>query len=295
MRVRKTIWHDQLFFVLLAVSVVCFGLTRFMQVRVFALPATVLLAPRAAIGGLFTTMSDLKRDNARLSENAVRLELDNGYWRDQAQAAARDSLSARYRFQRAAVVGRDPQTLVRTLIVDKGLLSGVRVNMAAVTDAGVAGKVIEAGANLSYVATVLNPRFKVAAMDLRSRVAGVVGFREANRLSMDYVLPEMDMAPGDTIITSGTGGIFPKGLRVGVIERVDSAARGMFRRIDVKPAVNIAALERVFLIEASDWDSVQRLRDEAREPLAPVGRPELKQLLESSQIERTGKAGKGNE
>jgi rod shape-determining protein MreC len=295
MRVRRTIWHDQLFFVLLAVSVVCFGLTRFMQVRVFALPATVLLAPRAAIGGLFTTMSDLKRDNARLSENAVRLELDNGYWRDQAQAAARDSLSARYRFQRAAVVGRDPQTLVRTLIVDKGLLSGVRVNMAAITDAGVAGKVIEAGANLSYVATVLNPRFKVAAMDLRSRVAGVVGFREANRLSMDYVLPEMDMAPGDTIITSGTGGIFPKGLRVGVIERVDSAARGMFRRIDVKPAVNIAALERVFLIEARDWDSVQRSRDEAREQLAPGRQPELEQLLESSQIERTGVTGKGNE
>lgn len=295
MRVRKSIWHDQLFFILLAVSVVCFGLTRFMQVRFFALPATVLLAPRAAVGELFTTMSDLKRENARLSELAVRQELDNGFWRDQAQAAAPDSLAARYRFQKAAVVGRDPQTLVRTLIVDKGLLSGVHVNMAAITDAGVAGKVIEAGANLSYVATVLNPRFKVAAMDLRSRVAGVVGFREANLLSMDYVLPEMDMALGDTIITSGTGGIFPKGLRIGVIERADSAAQGMFRRIDVKPAVNIAALERVFLIEARDWDTVQRARDEAREQLAPAGQPELKQLLESSQIDRTGATGKGNE
>ena len=295
MRAKGTIWHDQLFFILLGVSIICFGLTRFMQMRLFALPATVLLAPRAAIGGLFTTMSTLKSENARLSELAVRQELDNGFWRDQAQAAAHDTLSARYRFQKAAVVGRDPQTLVRTLIVDKGLLSGVRVNMAVITDAGVAGKVIEAGANLSYVASVLNPRFKVAALNLRSRVAGVVGFREGNLLSMDYVLPEMDMARGDTIITSGTGGVFPKGLRIGVIERVDSAARGMFRRVDVKPAVNIAALELVFLVEARDWDAVQRARNEAREQLAPSGQPELKQLLESSQLERTGVTGKGNE
>jgi rod shape-determining protein MreC len=295
MRAKGTIWHDQLFFILLAVSLVCFGLTRFMRVRVFALPATILLAPRAAVGELFTTMSALRHENERLSELVVRQELDNGLWRDQAGAAARESLSTRYRFQKATVVGRDPQSLVRTLIVDRGLLNGVRANMAAITDAGIAGKVVDAGANLAYVATVLNPRFKVAAMNLRSRVAGVVGFREKNLLSMDYVLPEMDMAVGDTIITSGTGGIFPKGLRVGTIARVDSAPRGMFRRVDVKPAVNIAALERVYLIEAKDWDVVQRRRDEARRESSHPEQPELQHLLESSLIERTGGVSKGTE
>jgi len=295
MRAKGTIWHDRLFFVLLGVSVICFGLTRFVQVRFFALPATVLLAPRAAVGSLFLTVTALRRENERLGELAVRQELDNAFWRDMAGAAVRESLSTRYRFQRALVVGRDPQTLVRTLIVDRGLLNGARTNMAAITDVGIAGKVIEAGASLSFVATVLNPRFKAAALNLRSRVTGVVGFREGSLLSMDYVLPEMDMKMGDTIVTSGTGGIFPKGLKVGYVVRADSVPRGMFRRIDVRPAVDIAAVEQVYLIEAKDWDAVQRRRDESREELKGKAQAELRRLLETSPLERTGVAGKGVE
>jgi rod shape-determining protein MreC len=295
MRVKRTIWHDQLFFILLGVAIICFGLTRFLQVRFFALPATVLLAPRAAVGELFTTMTVLRRENQRLGELVVRQELDNAFWRDQAGAAAKESLSARYRLRKAQVVGRDPQSLMRTLIVDQGLLSGVRANMAAITDAGIAGKVVEAGANLSYVATILNPRFKAAALDLRSRVSGVVGFREGNLLSMDYVLPEMDLAAGDTIVTSGTGGVFPKGLRIGIVMRVDSAPRGMFRRIDVRPAVNVAAVERVYLIETKDWEIVQQRQEEAREELKGKAQAELRRLLESSALEKTGAAGKSSE
>lgn len=295
MRTKGTIWHDQLFFILLGVSITCFALTRFVQVRFFALPATILLAPRAAVGSLFATVTALRRENERLGELAARQELDNGFWRDQAGAAARESLSTRYRFNRALVIGRDPQTLVRTLIVDRGLLSGARTNMAAITDAGIAGKVIEAGASLSFVATILNPRFKAAVLNLRSRVAGVVAFREGNLLSMDYVLPEMDVKVGDTIVTSGTGGIFPKGLKVGCIVRVDSAPRGMFRRIDVRPAVSIAAVERVYLIEAKDWEAVQRRQDEARDELKGRAQAELRRLLETSPVERTGVFGKGTE
>jgi rod shape-determining protein MreC len=295
MKAKGTIWHDQLFFILLGVAAICFGLTRFAQVRFFALPATILLAPRTAVGSLFTTVTALRRENERLGELAVRQELDNGFWRDLAGAAARESLSTRYRFQKALVVGRDPQTLVRTLIVDRGLLNGARTNMAAITDAGIAGKVIEAGASLSFVATILNPRFKAAALNLRSRVAGVVGFREGNLLSMDYVLPEMDMKVGDTIVTSGTGGIFPKGLKVGCIVRVDSAPRGMFRRIDIRPAVDVAAVERVYLIEAKDWDVAQRRRDEVRAELKNKAQAELRRLLETSPVEQTGVTGKATE
>jgi len=295
MRARRTIWHDQLFFILLGVAIICFSLTRFLQVRFFELPATVLLAPRAAVGELFTTLTVLRQENERLGELVVRQELDNAFWRDRAGAAARESLSARYGLRKAQIVGRDPQTLMRTLIVDQGLLSGVRTNMAAITDAGIAGKVVEAGANLAYVATILNPRFKAAALDLRSRVTGVVGFREGNLLSMDYVLPEMDMAVGDTIITSGTGGVFPKGLKIGAIVRVDSAPRGIFRRIDIKPAVNVATVERVYLIEAKDWDVIQQRQEDAREELKGKTQVELRRLLESSALEKTGAAGKSSE
>lgn len=291
MHTKQSIWHDQLFFILLGAGLLCYGLSRFLQVRVFAWPAMVLMAPRSMVGGLFSTMHGLQHENQRLAELCVRQELDNAYWREQAGILAGDSLSAKYNLRRAAIVGRDPQSLTRTLVVDRGLLSGVQTNMAAITDAGVAGRVIEAGANLSFIGTVLNPRVKIAAMDGRSRAAGVVSFREGyapregNLLAMDYVLPELDVAVGDTIVTSGTGGIFPKGLRVGIVVRVDSAPRGLFRRIDIKPAVDIGTLENLYLIEPRDWDAVRRHRQEAIEALQRKEQAELRRLMESSNIE----------
>lgn len=292
MRPKRIAWHDNLFLVLLAVSVLCYCLTRFFQVRVFSIPAMVLMAPRSLIGGAFQTLDQLRRENARLGELSVRQAIDNGYWRDLAGAAARDTLSTRYALRKAAVVGRDPQSLVATLVVDQGLLHGVRNGLPAITEAGVAGKVIEAGANLSFVATLLNPRVKIAALDLRSRVAGVTTFKEGSRVMLDYILPDADVTVGDTIITSGTGGVFPKGLLIGVVERVDSAPKGMFRPIAVRPGVNIATLESMYLIEARDWDAIERRRREAEDELRAKRQKELLKVLDGSQVElKTGEAG----
>jgi rod shape-determining protein MreC len=285
MRNRRLDWHDHLFFILLGVSVLAYSLSRFLQVRFFAVPAMVIMAPRSLAGGMFTTLDQLKLENRRLGELCVRQLLDNGYWRDRARSAAQDSLAARCDLRRVSVVARDPQSLLRTLVVDQGILSGVRADMAAITEAGVAGKVTETGANLSFVATVLNPRVKIAALDLRSRVAGVTSYRDGGLLAMDYVLADNDVAVGDTIVTSGTGGIFPKGLPVGTVVRVDSAPRGMFRSIAVRPFVNVSALEDVYLIEPKDWAGIERQRKLALEELRISNRKDLVRLLEESRVE----------
>lgn len=285
MRARRLNWHDQLFFILLAVSVGCYCLNRFLQVGFFALPAMVLMAPRTLAGGMIETAKKLRIERDSLAELCKRQQLDNAFWRERAGAAVRESLGVRYGLRRAVILGRDPQTLRHTLIIDGGLLNGVRTNMAAITDAGVAGKVVETGANLSFVATLLNPRVKLAALDQRSRVAGVISARDGNMLGLDYVLPEMDIRAGDTIVTSGTGGVFPKGLRIGWVVKADSAPRGMFRPITVRPFVNAAALENVYLVEAKDWHAVEKRRQLEADGLRQRQESELLRLLEESRLE----------
>jgi rod shape-determining protein MreC len=277
---------DRLFLVLLGIALVCYGLVRFFRVEVFSIPAAVVLAPRSLVGGVLRTGVELRRENQRLSDLGARQELELGYWRSRALAQSDESLGSRYRLTRAAVIGRDPQSLVRTLIVDKGLLHGVRPNQTAITDAGLVGKVIEAGANLAYVGTLLNPKVKAAVLDQRSRVNGVAVIRSGNELSMDYVMPEMDVAAGDTIVTSGIGGVFPTGVRVGVVRCVDSTARGMFRSITVRPAVEIARVEDLYLVEPVEWDRIDARWREAREELRRSQARELRRLVEESRFER---------
>jgi rod shape-determining protein MreC len=213
--------------------------------------------------------------------------MDAAYWRDQAGQAARESLGARYNLRSASIVSRDPQSLNSMLVVNKGLLNGIRTNMAAVNDAGVAGRVVEAGINLSFVATIHNPRVRIAALDVRSRVAGIIGAREGSSLlTMDYVPPDADIAQGDTILTSGTGGVFPKGLGIGLVVRTDSAPRGMFRPVVVRPFVRVSALENVYLVEPLDWTSVEQQRQAARDELDATQQKDLRDILDGSQFER---------
>jgi rod shape-determining protein MreC len=291
-RAQRLDGHGQLFLILLAASVISYSVNRFLQVRFFALPAMVIMAPRSLVGGMFETMNQLRRENQRLDELCVRQTLDVAFWRDLAGTAARESLSSHYNFRKAAVIGRDPQSLRRTLIVDKGLLSGVRNDMPVITDAGVAGKVIEAGANVAFVATLMNPRVKVAALDQRSRVIGVISSREGSLLNLDYIQPDQDIQAGDTIVTSGTGGVFPKGLGIGAVVKADSAQRGMFRPITVRPFVNVGALENVYVIEPKDWSLIEYRRKEAEDELRLKHEKELRKLLEDSRIEvKTGEPG----
>lgn len=285
MRNKSVGWDDRLFLILLGVSVVCYCLSRFFQMRFFVLPAMVIMAPRTLLGGAWVTYEELRRENQRLTELSIRQALENSFWRDKARAGD-DSVVVGGQLRRAAVIGRDRQSLVRTLVVDKGLLNGVRRDMPAVTDVGVVGKVIEAGANLSFVATLLNPRIRVAVLNSRTRVAGVVGFREGNLLTMDYVLSEQDVAVGDTIVTSGTGGVFPKGMLIGTVVSVDSQPRGLFRTIAVRPAVNIAAVEYLYLLEPQDWAVIRERQQAAARELQRRGKTELTRLLNESSIER---------
>lgn len=124
----------------------------------------------------------------------------------------------------------------------------VEVDLPVMTEDGLLGRVSEADAYVSRVRTLWDPLLRVAAYDQRSRVSGVVEWKSGPDLRMNYIVASADVKVGDTVISSGWGGVFPKGLLIGTISAVDTINVGEFLDVTVAPAVRPDKLEAVFVI-----------------------------------------------
>jgi rod shape-determining protein MreC len=86
------------------------------------------------------------------------------------------------------------------------------------------------------------------AFDQRGRARGIVTGLLNGGLTMKYVDRTEDVKPGDSVVTSGMDGIFPRGLLVGQITRVSQEGPGLFLNVDVQPATNFRKLEQVLIL-----------------------------------------------
>lgn len=125
-------------------------------------------------------------------------------------------------FMAAAVTGRSLDPYVDTLTLNAGTRNGVTEKMAVVCAQGVIGRVSQVGAGWCKVRTMLNEDMRISVMVERTRDEGLLGgLLEENGalvgLKLYYLPKEAQLEVGDRLITSGLGGIFPKGLYVGEV------------------------------------------------------------------------------
>lgn len=130
----------------------------------------------------------------------------------------------------------------------------VELDLPVMTEDGLLGRVSQVDSYVSRVRTLWDPLLRVAAYDQRSRVSGVIEWNEGPDLRMNYVVASADVKVGDTIISSGWGGVFPKGLLIGTIAAIDTINVGEFLNVTVGPAVRPDKLEAVFVIRPSPED-----------------------------------------
>ena len=163
----------------------------------------------------------------------------------------------------ARVIGREPATWTRMIVIDRGTQHGVQKNMAVVTSHGLVGAVTEAGPISSKVELILDPRAAAGALIQRSRVAGVVKGTPDDSMNPRLVnVPKNeDIVVDDIVVTSGFGGIFPKGIMIGKVTSVKNDGGGLLQYAVINPAVDFQRLEDVAVIVAS--------REAPPEPLAP--------------------------
>ena len=205
---------------------------------------------------LRSEVEQLRMQNVKANEYAaenIRLRELLGYTQSATQ----------FDFVTASVIGRETATWTRMIVINRGTQHGVQKNMAVVTARGLVGTVTEAGPVSSKVQLILDPRAAAGTLVQRSRVVGVVKGTpdDAMHPRMVNVPRGQDMAVGDIVVTSGLGGIYPKGIMVGTVSAVKNDGGGLLHYAEIEPAVDFQRLEDVAVIVAS--------REAPPEPLLP--------------------------
>ena len=147
----------------------------------------------------------------------------------------------------AEVISEDASSWFRTVAIDKGSDDGVREGLPVVVAEGVVGRIIRVTPHQARVLLITDASSAVAALVQESRTRGVCR-GQGEQLSLDFALNDAEIAVGDRIVTSGTGGIFPKGLVLGSVSSVTQERYGLFQGVSVSPAVDFSRLEEVLVL-----------------------------------------------
>ena len=145
------------------------------------------------------------------------------------------------------VIGASASPDSRTVTIDKGTSSGVRLNMPVIAPTGVVGRVVTPTAHASKVQLLVDRNAGAGALVDRSRAQGVILGSGEDLLRMNFVSATADVKPGDTVVTSGIDGIYPKGFVIGKIESVERGT-GLYKVIRVRPGVDFNRLEEVLVV-----------------------------------------------
>ncbi len=154
----------------------------------------------------------------------------------------------------ARVIGRDTSNWWRSIQIDRGEADQVTPGRPVVTDRGLVGRVTEVSENESRVLLLLDPTCSVWAVLADSREPGMVGgsaraFTRRPILEMTYVARAADVAPGETVVTSNDGPVFPAGLPIGtVLDGGPDEETGLYQRLQLDPVVDFRRLEEVMVI-----------------------------------------------
>ncbi len=149
----------------------------------------------------------------------------------------------------AQVVVHDPSGWFQSVIVDKGEAEGVQPDMAVVNEEGVVGRVVDVSRHYSRVILITDPASAIDALVQRNRVRGILTGRDEKICQLRYVRSNLDVRTGDLVISSGKDGVFPKGLRLGIVREIVKDPVDLFQNIAVQPIVNPNSIEEVLIVQ----------------------------------------------
>lgn len=203
----------------------------------------------ASIGNLKNEDAQLLEENASLKAQVAQLEdqkNENVILRQQLQLAPRD----KYDLAAAMVIGQDPTGAGSWLMIDKGASDGMQAGMPVIVSDGIlVGKISEVYPTSSQVSLLTDSKSAVNVTDLKTGAKGILQGAYGLGVVMNEVEQSDSLNAGDSVITSGLGGLFPKGFLVGKIQQVGATPDKLFQQAIVAPAVKYSQLEVVFVVK----------------------------------------------
>ena len=148
----------------------------------------------------------------------------------------------------AQVVGWDSANEFKVIRVNKGTKQGIRVMSPVITNQGLVGYVYRATPNYADVLTILDQNNRVDVLVERTRTHGIVEGVFNFKCALKYVMRNESVEVGDKLLTAGVGGVYPKGIKVGMITDIGQEDFGMTLNIEVVPSVDFDKLEEVIVL-----------------------------------------------
>ena len=219
----------------------------------------VLSSVKGGIAG-YVDVRHAREENGELREKAQQLTDEVNRLRERAAEfdlqRTQLALPARppYRELAANVIARDASLWFRRLTIDRGALDGVKLNMPVAMAGGVVGRVVSVGPNWAMVQVITDRQAGVGAMLQTSRAMGEVRGLDSALCEIKNISSSENVQEGESIVTTGLDRIYPKGLLVGTVERIEEDPNAPWHRIIIKPAAPIDRVEHVLvlLVEPKD-------------------------------------------
>lgn len=201
----------------------------------------------------YLLLVEVARENERLREEVRRLRLEVQVLSEEAKEAERlrkilelkETIGLRV--IPARVIGLSPNPQSRAFFIDRGMKDGLRKGMAVVSGDGVVGRIGVVAPSSSLVIPIVEQGMRVSVLLEDSRTRGVLEGKGWS-CKLLYVPREEGVREGHRVVTSGLDGVFPKGLWVGEVKKVERPPGKIFLEVEVRPYVDFSRLEEVLVV-----------------------------------------------
>ena len=147
------------------------------------------------------------------------------------------------------IIAREWGGWVRSLTVNRGRSDHVSRMTAVIAPDGLIGRVVDVRPGASVVQVLIDPASTVGAHAVRSRTAGIVEGEPRGTMRFKYMARDgAGLEVGDLVVTSGSGGLFPRGIPIGRVRAIDDRGSALFHYAQLAPAVDFARIDEVLLI-----------------------------------------------
>ena len=202
----------------------------------------------------YIDLVDLRAENQKLHTDLLRLNETNLQLREALVSSGHldQIIEMRDDFEvpmlPSTVVGLDVSPFFRSILVDRGSRHGVQAGNPVITHEGVVGVVTRTSAHAAKTMLVLDRQSAVDAVIQRSRTRGTVRGRGTGWPEFEFEARSGDVQVGDLLLTSGLGGVYPKGLKLGEVTELSDSGGSLLRVATISPGVDFGRLEQVFVM-----------------------------------------------
>ena len=218
-----------------------------------------LVSAAGSFKAVFTEYDALKEENETLKKeladvsaklrDAEQDSVENKHMREILGIAEEKEDLA---FSMAHITAKEQTGYSCTITLDRGSVSGIRSKDMVMTGDGIVGYVTEVGVSWCKAVTILDASCEIGVTLTRTNQAGVlegdVTLAEQGLCKVSYLKNDVTLSVGDSVETSGVGGIFPKGLFVGRVKEIKSEASGLAQYAVLEPAADLTNADTVFIV-----------------------------------------------